>query len=135
MAGYSKDVIVAVLEGKLREAKQEADARFAKELEQFKVRRAAIQRAKKNVRQAVRDLQDGRIDVEEFAKRCNAGRSYDHWFIDAAKTVGVAPKRASSARELAFDRVIRLIKSNTADSLTIADLRALGVLGYVSFDK
>ncbi len=135
MAGYNRDVVLEVLEEKLREAKSTTDDVHARALARFEDRRAEIQRAKKNLRQAVRDLTDGRIEVEEFAKRCNANRSYDHWFTRAAETVGVAPKRNPSPRERAFERVIKLIKSNAASSLTISDLRSLGVLDFVKFEK
>lgn len=135
MAGYNKGVVLAVLEEKLSEAVAEADSRHSKDVASFEARRADIQRAKKNVRQAVRDLNDGRIEVEEFAKRCNSDRKYDHWFSKAALSVGTAPTRVKTARERAFTRVVDLIKSTPAESLTIADLRALGVLSFVQFEK
>lgn len=135
MAGYNKSVVLAVLEEKLQDAKDETDARHKQDVKAFENRRADIQRAKKNVRQAVRDLTEGKIEIEEFAERCNASRSYDHWFTRAAQVVGSAPKRQESARERAFTRVLKVIRSNPAESLTIADLRSLGVLEFVKFDK
>lgn len=133
MSGFNKAVVVEALKQKLSEEVASGDRRHEDNVKEWEERRDEIQRAKKNTRQAVRDLTDGRIEVEEFATRLNSKRGYNHWFERAAEVVPPKPKRVASTREKGIERVISIIGSSDSEVVSVADLRGLGVLDFVKF--
>ena len=135
MSGFNKQVVVAALEAKLADEVEARSKRHDDDVRAWEQKRDQIQRAKKNTRQAVRDLVDGRIEVEEFATRLNVNRQYEHWFTNAAKTVPAKPKSKPSAREVGLARVIGIVKSATTEAVTVQELRALGVLDFVKYQE
>lgn len=134
MAGFGKSAVVEALNGRLAEYKAKADEAHATSLESWEKQRATIQRAKKNLRQAVRDLTDGKIEIEVFAKRLNdSGDGYrrDEWTKTAARKVPKPPVRNLSPVERALASAIRLVDSASGESLTVSEMRQLGILDYV----
>src|SRR5690606_38399333 len=108
--------------------------RHAAALTAWEQERAAIQRAKKNLRQAVRDLTEGKIEIEAFAKRIkDSGEGYRRvgWELTASKQVPKPPVLEKSANERTLERLIALAKSATGDEFTVTELTKLGILGWV----
>lgn len=135
MAGFGKSAVIEALKGKHAEAVADADANHAKELKVWENDRAEIQKAKKNLRQAVRDLVDEKIEIEAFAKRIKSSgegvyRSLG-WVDRAMRKVPVPPVRKPSHKEVALLSAIRLVESASGDSLSVTELRQLGILDYV----
>lgn len=135
MTGFNKAVVVEALKQKLGEESAAVNKRHADNIESWEAKRDEIQRAKKNTRQAVRDLSDGRIEVEEFARRLNSKRGYNHWFEYAGEPVPPKPIRTASSREKGIERVISIIESSDSEVISIPDLRGLGVLDFVKFTE
>lgn len=134
MAGFSKEAVIQALEAQMVDYTQRADETHASVIEAWEKQRKRIQRAKKNLRQAVRDLTEGRIEIEAFAKRLNDSddRGYRYgWTTTAALQVPAPPKREPSAVEKSIASAIALVKGATGDTLTVTEMRQLGILDYV----
>ena len=133
MAGFEKSAVVKALESRLKEAR-EVNADFhTTRFKAWESERADIQRAKKNLRQAVRDLTDGRIEIEAFAQRIkSSGRGYRTSWVDySAKKVPAAPRLEKSEREVTLERLIDVAKSATGEAFSVNEMKALGILGWV----
>jgi len=135
MAGFSKEAVIEVLEAKRDIQRVLADENHARELKSWEMLRAGIQRAKKNLRQAVRDLSEGRIEIEDFAKRIQKSAADRYrslgWVEDAAKKVPAPPERKPSPGEVALESAIRIVRTASGDSLSVTEMRQLGILDYV----
>ena len=134
MAGFSKEAVIQALEAQMVDYTQRADGAHASAVEAWEGQRKRIQRAKKNLRQAVRDLTEGRIEIEAFAKRIkeSGGRGYrDGWLDTAVLRVSSPPEREPSAVEKSIASAIALAKGAAGDTLTVTEMRQLGILDYV----
>ncbi|WP_336652699.1 MULTISPECIES: hypothetical protein [unclassified Leucobacter] len=134
MAGFSKEAVIEALAARLKEQAERSRQRHESSLAEWEKDRARIGRAKKNLRQAVRDLTDDKIEIEAFAKRINdSGTNYRHpvWTVEAAKTVPKPPVQQESENEVAIKRLIRLAESSTSDAFTITELKSLGILEWI----
>lgn len=134
MAGYKNNAVVKALESRLAEQVEVSKTRHMAALQSWEKERAEIQRAKKNLRQAVRDLTEGKIEIEAFAKRIEdsaVGYRRAGWAAAASRPVPKPPVLERSANERTLERLIGLVKSATGDELSVTELTKLGILGWV----
>lgn len=133
MAGFKKSAVIDSLKARLAEQGGRADDAHEVNAKSWENLRDEIQRAKKNVRQAVRDLTDGKLEIEEFSKRLtdDRGRYGSNWLSYSARIVPPKPKRAETPNHKALTEKIALVEAYEGDAVTVNEMKALGILGWV----
>jgi hypothetical protein len=135
MAGFNKMIVLAGVRDELDRATHNADKKFDAELASWQSRKASIENARDKVRRLISKLNDGDLTIKEKAELIYAanGRGYgSDGFTDTAKSdLPAIPQRNRTARERALTNVIAVVESHTEATISLADLRALGVLEFV----
>jgi hypothetical protein len=131
----NKHVVIDHLEQehKAREAAQKHA--HAESVEKWKAENRDIRRAQREsvplITALTSELANPEPDwsaIREQAKRLG---QYDSPLSTAARGLRDRPELAPTTTMLALRRVIELIKSHDSETVTVADLRGLGVLDYV----
>ena len=141
MAGFNKDLILQGVRDELERATHTTDRKFDSTLAAWMQmrddQRAARQRFAKTIEkahQALTSKDDDRFRVaHESVEKIGRYSSSDSYI--ASQELPAMPQRKTSHRERALENVIKIVESHSEATVTIADLRALGVLEYVRVPK
>lgn len=134
MAGFNVDIVIGGVKDELTQATQSADQLYERDLTQWKKRKAYIEMARDKVRRILVKTQDAGLSVQEKAELLvEIGGRYDSTSAIAAADIPAMPQRVQSARERGLGHVIATLESSDDKTVTVADLRGLGVLQFVQY--
>ena len=140
MAGFNRDLILQGVRDELERATHTTDRLYDKSLAEWQAARSDQIKAKQQVGESLAAALDAiapgdpdyslaAVHLDKIARYSNSALS------KAAQALPAMPQRKSSHRERALENVIAIIESHSEPTVTIADLRALGVLEYVRVPK
>ena len=139
MAGFNRDLILQGVRDELERATHTQDRLFDKALAEWNLSRRQQEKARDEVHDAIAGasdaLQTKTPDFARVATLLDSIARYSNSLSTAARELPAMPQRKRSHRERALENVIKIIESHSEPTVTISDLRALGVLEYVRVPK
>jgi hypothetical protein len=129
MATFNKAVVVSALKAALEDATKATDAEHAQAIRDVEARNKSALEAKA----WLDDIISG-PDLRVMAKALSEWNNRKK-LDNAARDTEEVPERTEHARERRLKQVIEIVESSPNETVTVSDLRGLGVLEFVKFSE